>query len=133
MMIENLIDRALFKRHIFQRALIIGAFLCVLFLVQPGTSAVYPSFYGMNQANMTLVEYDGYSHDNIAYGDFLYLFDTSTADGGDVITAVDDTEIDGIEALRQTLQNYEPGDEVTLSIIRDQKTITVDVTLSSHP
>jgi S1-C subfamily serine protease len=53
--------------------------------------------------------------------------------GGDVITAVDDTEIDGIETLRQTLQNYEPGDVVTLTIIRNQKTTTVEVTLSSHP
>jgi 2-alkenal reductase len=53
--------------------------------------------------------------------------------GGDVITAVNDTEVDGIETLRQTLQKYAPGDEVTLTIIRDQKTMQVEVTLSSHP
>jgi 2-alkenal reductase len=53
--------------------------------------------------------------------------------GGDVITAVDDTAIDGIETLRQALQKYEPGDEITLTIIRDQETMQVEVTLSSHP
>ncbi len=53
--------------------------------------------------------------------------------GGDVITAVDDTAIDGIETLRQTLQNYEPGDTITLTIIRDQESMSLAVTLSSHP
>lgn len=53
--------------------------------------------------------------------------------GGDVITAVDDTAIDGIETLRQALQKYEPGDVITLTIIRDQETMQVEVTLSSHP
>ncbi|WP_048067211.1 PKD domain-containing protein [Methanospirillum hungatei] len=39
----------------------------------------------MNQANMTLVVSDNFSQDNLAYGDFLYLFDTTTASAGDSV------------------------------------------------
>jgi S1-C subfamily serine protease len=53
--------------------------------------------------------------------------------GGDVITAVDDVAIDGINALRSELANFQPGDIVTLTILRDGKQIKVDVTLAERP
>lgn len=53
--------------------------------------------------------------------------------GGDVITAVDDVAIDGINALRSELANSQPGDIVTLTILRDGKQIKVDVTLAERP
>jgi S1-C subfamily serine protease len=53
--------------------------------------------------------------------------------GGDVITAVDNTRIDGIQALRLELSKYSPGDTVILSIIRDGKSIKVEVTLGERP
>lgn len=53
--------------------------------------------------------------------------------GGDVITAIDNTRIDGIQALRMELAKYEPGDVVTLTIIRDGETIKLEVTLGERP
>ena len=53
--------------------------------------------------------------------------------GGDVIIAVDRQSIDGIETLRETLQEYIPGDEITLTLLRNGKTINVKVTLSERP
>ena len=52
--------------------------------------------------------------------------------GGDVITAIDNTRVDGIQALRLELSKYEPGDVVTLSVIRDGKQIKVEVTLGER-
>ncbi|HSM25358.1 MAG TPA: PDZ domain-containing protein, partial [Anaerolineaceae bacterium] len=53
--------------------------------------------------------------------------------GGDVITAINNTRIDGIQALRLVLSNYEPGDVVKLSVIRDNETIIIEVTLGDRP
>jgi S1-C subfamily serine protease len=53
--------------------------------------------------------------------------------GGDVITAVNDVAIDGINALRKELANYQAGDQVTLTIVRDGKVISVPVTLAERP
>lgn len=52
--------------------------------------------------------------------------------GGDVITAIENTRVDGIQALRLELSKYEPGDVVTLSVIRDGKQIKVEVTLGER-
>jgi serine protease Do len=52
--------------------------------------------------------------------------------GGDVITAIDNTRVDGIQALRVELGKYEPGDVVTLSILRDGKAMKLEVTLGSQ-
>ena len=53
--------------------------------------------------------------------------------GGDVITAIDNTRVDGIQALRMELSKYEPGDVVTMSILRDGKSIKLEVTLGQIP
>ena len=53
--------------------------------------------------------------------------------GGDVITAINNTRVDGIQALRLELSNYAPGDTVTLSIIRDGESIKIEVTLGERP
>ena len=53
--------------------------------------------------------------------------------GGDVITAIDNTRVDGIQALRLELAKYQPGDVVTLSILRDGKTLKIEVTLGERP
>lgn len=52
--------------------------------------------------------------------------------GGDVITAIDNTRVDGIQALRMELTKYQPGDVATLSILRDGKSIQLEVTLGSN-
>jgi serine protease Do len=52
---------------------------------------------------------------------------------GDIITKVDGTAIDQKTSLTSVLDKHEPGDKITLTIVRDSKTISVDVTLGSAP
>ncbi len=53
--------------------------------------------------------------------------------GGDVIIALDNQKIDSIQTLRSTLSNYQPGDQISLTIIRDTEIIQVELTLAEKP
>jgi S1-C subfamily serine protease len=53
--------------------------------------------------------------------------------GGDVITAVDGHEITGESDLPRIISLLDPGDDVTLDIIRDGEHKQVDVTLGQRP
>jgi S1-C subfamily serine protease len=53
--------------------------------------------------------------------------------GGDVIVAVDGDEILGETDLPKLIAQHDPGDSVTLEIIRDGETRTVDVKLGERP
>jgi S1-C subfamily serine protease len=63
--------------------------------------------------------------------------DTPAADAGlqpgDLIIAVDDEAVTEIEPFVATLQSHKPGDEVTLTIIRNGEESQVAVTLAEHP
>ena len=48
-----------------------------------------------------------------------------------MVTRVDDELIAGSDSLVATIRGYRPGDEVTLTVVRDGKTQDVDVTLDS--
>ncbi|MCD4536249.1 trypsin-like peptidase domain-containing protein [Nocardioides sp. cx-169] len=50
---------------------------------------------------------------------------------GDVITKVDDATITGADSLVATIRTYRPGDEVTLTYVRDGESETTKVTLDS--
>jgi len=50
---------------------------------------------------------------------------------GDVITKVDDDVIDGSESLIATVRGHRPGDQVTVTYVRDGKTRTAQATLGS--
>lgn len=50
---------------------------------------------------------------------------------GDIITHIDERLITSDEALVAAVRSYQPGDEVTLTLVRDGESITVDVTLGS--
>jgi S1-C subfamily serine protease len=52
---------------------------------------------------------------------------------GDIITKVNDQAIDGDHPLDATLSMYAPGDTVTISILRDGQTTTVQLTLGTRP
>jgi S1-C subfamily serine protease len=52
---------------------------------------------------------------------------------GDVIVAVDDTEITSAEMLVDTIQSYKPGDEVVLTIVWLDNRREVNVTLAERP
>jgi S1-C subfamily serine protease len=49
--------------------------------------------------------------------------------GGDVITAVDGRSVASIQALRESLAGYDPGDEVSITILRGGSEQDVQVTL----
>lgn len=56
------------------------------------------------------------------------------ATGGDVITAIDDTPVTGMDQLISYLvRKTQPGQQVTLTIIRDGKEKKVTVTLAERP
>jgi putative serine protease PepD len=50
---------------------------------------------------------------------------------GDVITKVDDQVITDSQSLVATIRGHRPGDEVTLTVVRDGETQTLTVTLDS--
>ncbi len=53
--------------------------------------------------------------------------------GGDVITKIDDQTVTSFNDLLSYLAEKQPGDQVTLTLVRDGKTMTVDVTLGERP
>jgi serine protease Do len=53
--------------------------------------------------------------------------------GGDVITAVDNQDIATLDDLQSFLQQAQPGDQVTLTVLRSGKELQVDMTLGAQP
>ncbi len=54
-------------------------------------------------------------------------------EAGDVITAVDDEEVEDLGALPENISAKEPGTMVTIALIRDGETLTRKVELSEPP
>lgn len=52
---------------------------------------------------------------------------------GDVITAFDGTDVTGPEELIDLIGDYSPGDDVTVTLLRDGEELTLDVTLGAAP
>jgi len=55
------------------------------------------------------------------------------AKGGDIIVAVDGTPVTSVSSLIALLNMHLPGDEVTLSLVRDGETIKVTLNLGEWP
>ncbi len=53
--------------------------------------------------------------------------------GGDAITAVDGEELVAENDLSRLIASHKPGEEVTLSIIRDGESMEIEVTLGARP
>ena len=53
--------------------------------------------------------------------------------GGDVIIALDGQDVETINDLGSLLGEYEPGDEITLTVLRDSEKVELDVTLGERP
>lgn len=54
--------------------------------------------------------------------------------GGDIITAINGTDIEGInDVIRYLVDETRPGDEITVDIIRDGEIMQLEVTLGSRP
>jgi S1-C subfamily serine protease len=59
--------------------------------------------------------------------------DEAGLEPGDVITAIDGSAIDADNTLQSLLYTHQPGDEVTLTVQRDNDEITLQVTLGERP
>jgi putative serine protease PepD len=57
--------------------------------------------------------------------------DAAGLKSGDVVLKVDDEVISSVDSLVATIRGFRPGDDVTLTVLRDGKTITIDATLDS--
>ncbi len=53
--------------------------------------------------------------------------------GGDIIVAVDGTQIGSIEELRDAIAAHKPGDKISLEVYRGAKKTSVSVTLGRQP
>ena len=53
--------------------------------------------------------------------------------GGDIIIALDGEPVAYVAELRQQVSAKNPGDEVTLTILRDGKQMEVEATLAERP
>ena len=53
--------------------------------------------------------------------------------GGDVITALNGNSVTSVEELGSALQEFSPGDQVTLTILRDGNPQEITVTLAARP
>jgi S1-C subfamily serine protease len=68
-----------------------------------------------------------------ASGDKLDFQGRKVAVGGDTIVAVDGQKLLNENDLSRLIATYDPGDKVTLTIIRDGREQEVDVTLGARP
>jgi S1-C subfamily serine protease len=53
--------------------------------------------------------------------------------GGDVIVAINERPISTLDDLTRTIRGFEPGEEITLTILRNNEELNVDVTLEERP
>jgi serine protease Do len=53
--------------------------------------------------------------------------------GGDVIIAIDGKQIGSMEDLGSTLQSYNPGDRITVTVLRGNQQLDLSVTLGERP
>lgn len=66
------------------------------------------------------------------------VYDDSPAESagieeGDVIVAVDDEKVDGVSELVKMIQSREPGDDVSLTVVRDGRDQLIIATLAERP
>jgi S1-C subfamily serine protease len=52
---------------------------------------------------------------------------------GDVIIAIDGSQIATIESLIAVLAQYQPGDEITLTLLRNGQELEINLVLGARP
>jgi S1-C subfamily serine protease len=52
---------------------------------------------------------------------------------GDIVTSIDGRRIDAAEGLDDLLSQYEPGRQLTVSVLRDGETLQISITLGTRP
>ncbi|NMB89906.1 MAG: PDZ domain-containing protein [Chloroflexi bacterium] len=51
--------------------------------------------------------------------------------GGDIIVRIDQDNVTDLNSLKDLLQQHQPGDQITIDVLRDGKTVSLDVTLAA--
>jgi S1-C subfamily serine protease len=85
--------------------------------VLPGSPAADAGLKGASGGDDSTVEFQG----------------SQVKVGGDVITAVDGEKLVAENDLSRLIAEHQPGDKITLQIIRDGEQMDVDVTLGTRP
>ena len=52
---------------------------------------------------------------------------------GDIITDIDGRRIDAAQNLDDILSQYQPGDQLSLSVLRSGQTLQLELTLGTRP
>ena len=97
---------------------------------------VIPAFLGINGDDVTpeVAESFGTTAGAVAV---RVLEGTPAAEAGlqegDIITGIDDTDIESMIQLSSEIQRRTPGETVTLDIVRDGETMQLEVTLTERP
>ena len=83
------------------------------------------------------IDYGAWIAPETGTGDPPILPDSPAAEAGlqpnDIITAIDGRRIDAGQGLDDVLSLYEPGDQLTLTVLREGTTLELEVTLGTRP
>jgi serine protease Do len=94
----------------------------------------YIGISGMNVSTVTSQYVTDFNAESGVYINQIYTNSPAATAGlqeGDIITAIDGTEVEDMSALKRQLVNYRPGDTVTLTVERNKATKKIELTLGS--
>ncbi|MGN1349405.1 MAG: S1C family serine protease [Anaerovoracaceae bacterium] len=95
----------------------------------------YVGISGMNVAAVKSKYQTDFKADSGIYLVQIYTNSPASKAGlqeGDIITAIDGTDVEDMSAFKKQLVKYRPGDKVKLTVERDKQNITVEVTLEAE-
>jgi S1-C subfamily serine protease len=107
-------------------------------LTRPWIGIIYIAIDRAVAADNSLpIDYGAWLAPDTASGESPIKEGTPAADAGlqpgDIITSINGTRIDASQTLDDILSNYEPGDQLTLAVLRVGQTIQLSVTLGVRP
>ena len=107
-------------------------------LSRPWIGIVYVSIdRNAAEENDLPIDYGAWIASDTADGSPPIWADSPAADAGlqadDIVTAIDGRQIDAAQGLDDILSLYEPGDRLTLSVLREGTTLQVGLTLGTRP
>jgi S1-C subfamily serine protease len=107
-------------------------------LSRPWIGIVYVAIdRNLRDENDLPIDYGAWISPETADGSPPIVPDSPAAEAGlqpnDIVTAIDGRRIDASQGLDDILSLYEPGDRLTLTVLRDGTTIPVGLTLGTRP
>ena len=107
-------------------------------LTRPWIGIIYVAVdRNVAEANDLPIDYGAWISPETGSGDPPIIRDSPAAAAGlkanDIITAIDAHRIDAGQGLDDVLSLYGPGDELTVTVLRDGATIEIPVTLGTRP